>query len=60
MAYGDRMTLKVKEFGRRIEIRVQRGTITRCSETMAIIEYHDSPVRNLPRGERARKKRRNQ
>ncbi len=60
MAYGDRMTLKIREFGRKIEITVQRGTITRCNDRMAMIEYHDSPVRNLPRGEKMRKKRSNQ
>jgi hypothetical protein len=58
MAYRDRMTLKIRDFGKKIEIKVQRGTIICHGEKTAVIEYHDSPVRNLPRGEKMRKKRR--
>jgi hypothetical protein len=56
MAYGDRMTMRIRDFGKSIEITVQRGKIEYQGDKKAIIKYHDSPVRNLPRGEKARKK----
>jgi hypothetical protein len=55
-AYGDRMTLRITDFGRKILIKVKRGTITCKNDKEATIVYKDSPVRNIPRGQKARKK----
>jgi len=46
MAYGDRFTLAVKDFGRKVVVKVNRG----CAEVskdgkLVTITYEDSPVR---------------
>jgi hypothetical protein len=46
MAYGDRFTLSIKDFGRRVLITVNRGKIVSSkNRKMATITYVDSPVR---------------
>jgi len=46
MAHGDRFTLSVKRFGRKVIIKVNRGRITPSEDgTTATITYRDSPVR---------------
>jgi hypothetical protein len=49
--YGDRFSLTVKEFGREVIIRVNRGT-AECSEDgkLVTITYDDSPIRNKKLG----------
>jgi|GEM_PF-5665606 len=46
MAYGDRFTLTVKDFGRKVEIKVNRGTAV-CTQNgkKVTITYKDSPTR---------------
>jgi hypothetical protein len=57
MAYGDRMTMRIRDFGQKVEITLQRGNFVYQGDKKAIIEYQDSPVRNVPRGTKAQKKR---
>jgi hypothetical protein len=46
MAYGDRLSLIVKDFGRKVVIKVNRGTAVCTQEgKLVTITYKDSPVR---------------
>jgi hypothetical protein len=48
MAYSDRFTLTVKDFGRKVVISTNRGRIVTSNRGMtATITYKDSPVRGL-------------
>jgi hypothetical protein len=53
MAYGDRMTLEIKDFGRKVVISVSRGKIVCRNNKKATITYSDSPVRGKPKGARS-------
>jgi hypothetical protein len=46
MAYGDRLSMTVKDFGRKVVIKVNRGVAV-CSPNgkLVTITYKDSPVR---------------
>jgi hypothetical protein len=46
MAYGDRLSITVKDFGRKIVIKVNRGTAV-CTQRgkLVTITYKDSPSR---------------
>jgi len=55
MAYGDRMTIGIKDFGRKVEITVRRGKIIEAPGLKKItVVYKDSPIR-VPKGRRVRK-----
>jgi len=51
MAYGDRFSMEVKNFGRRVVIKVNRGT-AKCSNDgkRVTITYKDSMVRGIHKG----------
>src|SRR5215831_10494570 len=51
-AYGDRCTISIKNFGRKIVIAVHRGTILKASGNRIEIAYHDAKTRNKPKGRR--------
>jgi len=55
MAYGDRMTIGITDFGRRVEITVKRGKIVEAPELKKItVVYADAPTR-VPKGRRMAK-----
>jgi hypothetical protein len=57
MAYGDRMTISIKDFGRKVEIGVKRGKILELPKAKKItVLYADAPAR-VPKGRRPPKKR---
>lgn len=46
MAYGDRMTLEIKDFGRKVVIQVKRGKTEVSKHGKKVtISYHDAPAR---------------
>ena len=49
--YGDRLTLAIKDFGRKVVIKVNRGH-AECSERgrLVTITYRDSPLRGPRKG----------
>ena len=55
MAYGDRMTIGIRDFGRKVEITVRRGKIVEAPELKKItVVYADDPTR-IPKGRRVPK-----
>jgi hypothetical protein len=46
MAYGDRMTIGIKDFGRKVVIEVQRGKIKQVNTRKVTIDYPDDENRN--------------
>jgi hypothetical protein len=49
MAYGDRMTISIKDFGRKVVIEAKRGKIKlNKSARKATIDYLDDENRNKP------------
>jgi hypothetical protein len=51
MAYGDRFSMQIKDFGRKVVITVNRG-VAKCSDDgkLVTITYKDAKVRNIPKG----------